>query len=105
MTRGCFVTASAAVVAVAISGCSKEPMFKDQALDKAFLSNQLQIGSTIGDVSLVVGRGPNTFADDYKESVTESGRRVLWRPGSKEGNWSKTYTLIFENGKLVEYTR
>ena len=97
---------AAGTFALVLAGCSgSNPIFKDQALDRAFTSGTLHIGSSIGDVSKVVGRGPSTIGDDYSTSTTSTGTRTLWRPGSRGENWSKTYTLIFENGKLVQYSK
>lgn len=85
-------------------GCTG-PLFKDQALDSAFTSGQLRVGCTMDDAIRVVGRPPNTFADIFRESHTASGTRVVWAPGARGENFSHTYVLTFENGRLIEYSR
>jgi len=76
----------------------------DVRIDNAIKEGKFKIGMTKQEVFDIVGKPYNEkFMHTYQD---KNGTKLSWIAGitqKSEGNWSKTYTLHFENDILTSW--
>jgi len=90
-------------IAFILSGCAT--MFTDVKITKAIEEKRIYVGMTMDEAMAVIGRKPLVAVDKLSGEKKEDGTYAEWsiNGGGMGGNLMGTYTLVFKDGKLIEW--